>query len=406
MILTPWRAGSARCAPPRPWWRRSKTKACSSGTSRGSPDTSASRSRRSGGPSPERGRRTGAAAADHRRSPTTRACSWSGRRSSSRSSHPILAGPVFDAVDQAFYTPRAASGDPAGDRASPAGRPRAWPGRAGSTRCATAAPTSPSQMLVLELAVEPVRVDHEPDSAYLNVVLARLQLAGLKQRIEDVKSKLQRINPVTRKRGVSQQVRRSARPGAALTGAQGAGGRRVVSVQTISPRGSCRRRTGPPSTRTSGCWRGRMTSSDQAVIATNLGLWWGGARTRWHEISKAKWDGTVLSVITSKVVESREGYDVIVDEPPVRMMLEDPEPSAASGSPSGDGLGAASTAVLPGGVAGSRSTRTGEGWLVVDRPLRAWGGPATSAEVIAEHRRRSSRKPIGELSERPSRPPA
>jgi hypothetical protein len=67
-----------------------------------------------------------------------------------------------------------------------------------------------------------------------------------------------------------------------------------------------------------------MTSSDQAVIATNLGLWWGGERVGWHEISKAKWDGAVLTVITSRVAEAREGYAVIVDEPPVRMVLEDP----------------------------------------------------------------------------------
>ena len=56
-----------------------------------------------------------------------------------------------------------------------------------------------AQMLVLELAVEPVRYDGEPDSMYLHVVLARLQLAGLNQRIDEVKSKLQRINPVTDK---------------------------------------------------------------------------------------------------------------------------------------------------------------------------------------------------------------
>jgi hypothetical protein len=68
-----------------------------------------------------------------------------------------------------------------------------------------------------------------------------------------------------------------------------------------------------------------MTSSDQVVIATNLGLWWGGERTGWHEISKARWDGSVLTVITSRVVEAREGYDVIVDEPPVRMALVDPD---------------------------------------------------------------------------------
>jgi len=111
---------------------------------------------------------------------------------------PILAGPVFDAVDQAYYTHephqaiRQAIALAGGATAGVAG-----PGWINTVR--DGCPDLASQMLVLELAVEPVRVDHEPDSAYLNVVLARLQLAGLKQRIQGVKSKLQRINPVTEK---------------------------------------------------------------------------------------------------------------------------------------------------------------------------------------------------------------
>jgi hypothetical protein len=67
-----------------------------------------------------------------------------------------------------------------------------------------------------------------------------------------------------------------------------------------------------------------MTSSDEAVIATNLGLWIARERVGWHEISKARWDGSVLTIIKSRVVEAREGYDVIVDLPPVRLVLVDP----------------------------------------------------------------------------------
>jgi hypothetical protein len=146
-----------------------------------------------------------------------------------------------------------------------------------------------------------------------------------------------------------------------------------------------------------------MTSSDQAVIATNLGLWWGGEpevttrsglpspqirqatrhhrRTGWHEISKAKWDGTVLSVITSKVVERREGYDVIVDEPPVRMVLEEPghlphqvnlRVTGSVAHPRQFALGWLAARRVPG--------KDGLSWIVRYEP----GVDRSSAEVIAE----------------------
>ncbi|WP_117208701.1 hypothetical protein [Allorhizocola rhizosphaerae] len=67
-----------------------------------------------------------------------------------------------------------------------------------------------------------------------------------------------------------------------------------------------------------------MTPAGWPVIATNLGLWVEGKRTSWHEISKAVWDGSVLSVTTSTAVEHREGYDVIADRAPDRYPLEDP----------------------------------------------------------------------------------
>lgn len=67
-----------------------------------------------------------------------------------------------------------------------------------------------------------------------------------------------------------------------------------------------------------------MISPDEAVVATNLGLWHGGRRMPWNEISKAVWDGTVLTVTPSSVVERREGYDVIADLPPIRFALADP----------------------------------------------------------------------------------
>ena len=124
-----------------------------------------------------------------------------------------------------------------------------------------------------------------------------------------------------------------------------------------------------------------MTSSDQAVIATNLGLWWGGARTGWHEISKARWDGTVLTVITSQVVEQREGYDVIVDEPPVRMVIEDPghlphqvhlRVTGSVQHPRQFALGWLAARRVPG--------KDGLSWIVRYEP----GVDRSSAEVVAE----------------------
>jgi DNA primase len=51
--------------------------------------------------------------------------------------------------------------------------------------------------LVGELAVEPLLLDGEADLRYVGVTVARLQLSGVSRRVTEVKSKLQRMNPVT-----------------------------------------------------------------------------------------------------------------------------------------------------------------------------------------------------------------
>jgi DNA primase len=79
---------------------------------------------------------------------------------------------------------------------------------AGGAATATAGPTwieavrdacadLAAKAVVGELAVEPLRVDGEPDPYYVSVQLARLQLFAINRRIGDVKSRLQRVNPVT-----------------------------------------------------------------------------------------------------------------------------------------------------------------------------------------------------------------
>ncbi|GHJ45287.1 hypothetical protein Cs7R123_26290 [Catellatospora sp. TT07R-123] len=64
---------------------------------------------------------------------------------------------------------------------------------------------------------------------------------------------------------------------------------------------------------------------DGVVVATNLGLWWDGARTGWHRIDKAAWDGTVMVITTAAVAAERAGYEVVADAAPVRLPLTDPD---------------------------------------------------------------------------------
>jgi len=109
---------------------------------------------------------------------------------------PVLAGPMFDAVDAAAYgqdthvAVRAAIAD-AGGTASSAG------GVVWIDRVREACRDLTAGALVNELAVEPLRIDGEVDPRYVDVTLARLQLPSVMRRVGDLKSKLQRLNPVT-----------------------------------------------------------------------------------------------------------------------------------------------------------------------------------------------------------------
>jgi DNA primase len=111
---------------------------------------------------------------------------------------PVLAGPVFDNADTDCYTfplhvqVRQAIADAGG----------ATRGVAGSHWIATIAGHCGdllAQSLVNQLAVEELRYDGEADPHYVAVTIARLQLAQVDRRVHTVKSKLQRINPVTQK---------------------------------------------------------------------------------------------------------------------------------------------------------------------------------------------------------------
>ncbi|TDC38709.1 DNA primase [Micromonospora sp. KC213] len=111
---------------------------------------------------------------------------------------PVLAGPMFDAVEATEYrhpvhtAVRAAVAAAGGVTAATGGA--VW---IESVRdaCADLA----ARALVGELAVEPLRIDGEPDPRYVSITMAQLQWGSVTSRIRDLKSKIQRINPVNNK---------------------------------------------------------------------------------------------------------------------------------------------------------------------------------------------------------------
>ncbi|MEV4757870.1 DNA primase [Micromonospora sp. NPDC049559] len=111
---------------------------------------------------------------------------------------PVLAGPMFDALDAEVYrhpvhrVVRAAV-DAAGGAAVATG------GAVWIERVRDACTDLAGQALVSELAVEPLRIDGDPDPRYVSITLARLEWGSVTARIRDLKSKVQRINPVANK---------------------------------------------------------------------------------------------------------------------------------------------------------------------------------------------------------------
>ncbi|GAA3224423.1 DNA primase [Dactylosporangium siamense] len=109
---------------------------------------------------------------------------------------PALAGPMFDVVGADIYAHptyaalRTAIADAGGASSATAGA--VWIER---VREACTDPAAGG--LVTELAVEPLRLDGEPDPRYVEATVVRLQLPAINRRIADLKSKQQRINPVT-----------------------------------------------------------------------------------------------------------------------------------------------------------------------------------------------------------------
>jgi DNA primase len=111
---------------------------------------------------------------------------------------PVLAGPMFDALGMTVYrhpvhaAVRTAIEEAGGAAAAVSGV--VWVERVRDA-CADLA----AKALVGELAVEPLRLDGEPDPRYVQITLARLELGSVAGRIRELKSKVQRVNPVTNK---------------------------------------------------------------------------------------------------------------------------------------------------------------------------------------------------------------
>jgi DNA primase len=109
---------------------------------------------------------------------------------------PVLAGPMFDALGPEVYANplhvaiREAVAAAGGAAIAPSGA--VWIERV-RDECTDLA----AKAVVGELAVERLRIDGDVDPRYVAITLAKLQLGAVAARIRDVKSKVQRVNPVT-----------------------------------------------------------------------------------------------------------------------------------------------------------------------------------------------------------------
>jgi DNA primase len=108
---------------------------------------------------------------------------------------PVLAGPLFDTVEEAAYSHPAY----AGLRRAVEAVGGAVTGTAGPEwieKLAAACDDASARAVLHELSVEPFHSDTEPDPRYALAVLARLQELAVGRQIATVKGRLQRLNPV------------------------------------------------------------------------------------------------------------------------------------------------------------------------------------------------------------------
>jgi DNA primase len=114
---------------------------------------------------------------------------------------PALCGPAFDALGAGCFTAAAVHSaafaviTACGGAVSAAGGGREW-----AEQLRGAAPDDGVRAFITQLAVEPARApraDGEPDARYASEVLARVEELAVSRQIAAIKSRLQRLNPVT-----------------------------------------------------------------------------------------------------------------------------------------------------------------------------------------------------------------
>ncbi|MEU4293896.1 DNA primase [Kribbella sp. NPDC026596] len=111
--------------------------------------------------------------------------------------YPLLVGVAFDELDDHDFThPWLAAVRVAMAKAG--GPAAAAPGEAWVVAVRDAIGNDPAAAVVSALAVDPLRLGREPDEPYAQALLARLQELTCARRIQDLKSKLQRTNPIDR----------------------------------------------------------------------------------------------------------------------------------------------------------------------------------------------------------------
>jgi DNA primase len=112
---------------------------------------------------------------------------------------PALCGPVFDALGAGCFT--AAVHAAAFEIVLRCGGAGAAPGgRAWAAELRDAAPDDHVRGFMTQLAVEPLqapRADGEPDARYASEVLARVEELAVSRQVAQIKSRLQRMNPIT-----------------------------------------------------------------------------------------------------------------------------------------------------------------------------------------------------------------
>jgi hypothetical protein len=74
-------------------------------------------------------------------------------------------------------------------------------------------------------------------------------------------------------------------------------------------------------------WAPSAEDAQSPVVVTPLGVWLPGQAERigWHQVHKATWSGSRLTLIPSTRVTDGEGYTVMADAEPLVIGLADPD---------------------------------------------------------------------------------